>query len=262
MLGQYRVSLMQRDASRELLVGLVAMALLVACGSGTITSTSTGHDPYAYTKPTPPYEPTPVDGMFARRVTPKVLGPAGGCRRCPPYRLALGDEILGLCSGTFRVYHAGSGYMSVGHYEYEGDMITLFNDPNCPQDRGTFSVVDDGAWRVLDPVDDPCAFDRVRERFLSALPWRRIDLPEGIYEASATMTLVLLGEGFSLWEGEAELTGTVSFASQRLTIDVDGCGQTFEWAFNDRTLQLEVQGVTCGDGWVEALDNSDWNQVG
>ena len=146
---------MQRYAARNLCLGLAAVVLLGACGSGTTTSTTTGHDPYPYTRPTPPYEPTPIDGVFARQVTPEVLGPAGGCRRCPPCRLALGDEILGLSNGTFRVYHAGSGYMSVGHYEHSGDDTTHFNDPNCPQDRGNFNLVDDGEWRSFEPVDDP-----------------------------------------------------------------------------------------------------------
>lgn len=253
---------MPTTAATKLRVGLAGMILLMACSPWSATPTTTGHDAYPYTSPTPPYEPTPIDGVFARRVTSNLLGPAGGCRRCPPYRLAVGAEILGLRSGTFRIYHAGSGYMSVGHYQSDGEEITFFNDPNCPQDRGMYTVQDDGDWRTLVPVDDPCAFDRVRERFLSAAPWHNIDLPEGIYEASTGLALVLLDGGFSLWEGETELAGTVAISLSELTIDVDGCSQTYEWSFRERSLRLDTTNHVCDASWTEILSDSVWSRVG
>lgn len=94
---------------------------------------STGHDPYPYTTPTPPSESTSIDGIYARIVLVEVVGGAGACRRCPPYRLAAGEDILGLEKGVFEVYQRGTGYLSVGHYTTAGSTVTFFNDPSCPR---------------------------------------------------------------------------------------------------------------------------------
>lgn len=236
--------------------------MATSCGSALVTSSTTGHDPYPYTKPTPPYEPTALDGFFARSVTPGVLGPAGGCRRCPPYRLALGDEILGLENGVFRVFHGGSGYMSVGHYLVDAQEVTLFNDPNCPKDRGTYEVSDEGEWRSFHSNGDQCAFDLVRERFLTSLPWRRVEPPEGIYESPEGLVIVLLGDRFALWSNEVERNGVANLGKTEITIEVDECRQTYEWSFADRRLELNQESQGCDADWVDSLSESEWLFVG
>lgn len=151
--------------------------LLSACASG--SPTAGGHpgtpasakpQPYPYTTPTPPPQPTTVDGTWIRDVPREAVGGAGKCRRCPPYRLAAGQDSLELHRGVFRVAHDGE-YMAVGHYVVEGDRLTFFNDPNCSGERGIYAwTVQDGALH-LEVVEDDCAFGDVRVRFLTAAPW-------------------------------------------------------------------------------------------
>lgn len=164
---------------------VVALAILLwagACGApespqpaGTDrTEASPGvPQPYPYTRPTPPPQSTPVDGTYTRDVGRDVVGGAGKCRRCPPYRLALGEDTLELKKGVFRVSHQGIGYLAVGHYTVAGDRITFFNDPNCSAERGTYAwSLEDDVLR-LEVVEDDCAFGDVRVRYLTAAPWMR-----------------------------------------------------------------------------------------
>jgi hypothetical protein len=93
--------------------------------------------------------------------------------RCPPYRLALGEDTLELEKGEFRVSHEGTGYLAVGHYTVAGDRITFFNDPNCSAARGTYSWSLEEGVLELEVVDDDCAFGDVRVRYFTAGPWTR-----------------------------------------------------------------------------------------
>jgi hypothetical protein len=162
------------------MAALAALLLVVpACSEGRRApqadppKVSTKPNAYPYTTPTPPAEPTTLDGLYVREVPEDVVGGAGKCRRCPPYRLAPGRDVLELDRGVFRVSHQGIGYMAVGHYTVEGGRITFFNDPNCSSERGTY------AWRLedgllqLEVVEDECAFGDVRVRFMTAAPWTR-----------------------------------------------------------------------------------------
>jgi hypothetical protein len=166
--------------STRVRASLTAGALLVvltSCASGSPTvggdrlaPASPKPEPYPYTTPTPPLQATTVDGTWIRNVPQAAVGGAGKCRRCPPYRLAPGEDTLELHRGVFRVAHEGE-YMAVGHYVVEGDRLTFFNDPNCSGERGTYAwTVQDGALH-LEVVDDECAFGDVRVRFLTAAPW-------------------------------------------------------------------------------------------
>jgi hypothetical protein len=102
-----------------------------------------------------------------------VVGGAGKCRRCPPYRLATGTDVLELDRSVFRVFHRGTGYMAVGHYTVDGDRVTFFNDPNCSSVRGTYAWTLEGGVLSLRVVEDACAFGNVRIRFMTAAPWSR-----------------------------------------------------------------------------------------
>jgi hypothetical protein len=132
--------------------------------------------PYPYTKPTPPAEPTAADGTYARSVTEKKAGGRGPCRRCPPYRLEVGTSTLSLQAGVFRITNqvreAGAiDWRSVGHYTVSGDEIVFFNDPNCPQTRGTYRWSVSGTRLTFDVIEDDCAFGGLRWRYLMASPW-------------------------------------------------------------------------------------------
>jgi hypothetical protein len=152
---------------------LVVFALAAACS----TPVSPGPratdvpQPFPFTTPTPPLTPTSLDGTYTRTVTADVLGAPGHCRRCPPYRLAEGPERMTLERGVFHIEQAG-GHLTVGHFQVAGDRITLFNDPNCPQARGTYRWAEGGGNLRFELVSDDCAFGNLRARYLMALPWR------------------------------------------------------------------------------------------
>lgn len=163
----------------------VTLSLAVACATGDEPraggrrtgepgAPSTGEpQPYPYTTPTPPPEVTAVDGTYTRDVGRDVVGGPGKCVRCPPYRLALGEDTLELEKGEFRVSHEGVGYLAVGHYTVAGDRITFFNDPNCSAQRGTYAWSLEEQVLQLEVVEDPCAFGDVRVRYFTAGPWTR-----------------------------------------------------------------------------------------
>ncbi len=134
------------------------------------------HEPYPYTTPTPPPDPTPVDGVYERHVGPDEAGGRGPCRRCPPYRLEEGDARLTLRGGVYLIENhvAEEGaidWRSIGHFEVDGDTLTLFNDPNCPTTRGAYRWRLDAAALTLEAIDDDCAFGGLRVRYLTAIPW-------------------------------------------------------------------------------------------
>lgn len=109
-----------------------------------------------------------------REIGPDVAGPVGKCTRCPPYRLELGDRnTLVLHHGVFRVRHDATTWESAGHYLVEGGRVTFFNDPNCPTVRGVYRWREAGGALSLATVDDDCAFDGLRERYLTATAWSR-----------------------------------------------------------------------------------------
>jgi hypothetical protein len=168
---------------RSLVVPLAATLLLAtACATAEGPSADGTTEPraqsdelqaYPYTTPTPPSEATLLDGTYTRENDRDVVGGSGKCRRCPPYRLALGRDVLELERGVFRVSHEGIGYLAVGHYTLAGNRVTLFNDPNCSAERGTYAwSLEDGVLR-LEVVEDDCAFGDVRVRYLTAGPWTR-----------------------------------------------------------------------------------------
>jgi hypothetical protein len=52
--------------------------------------------------------------------------------------------------------------------------LTLFNDPVCPETRGVYGWSLQGELLSLEEVDDPCPFDFLRARYLSAAPWEAV----------------------------------------------------------------------------------------
>ena len=128
--------------------------------------------PFAYVTPTPPPDPSPLDGEYRREVTARIAGHTGKCRRCPPYRMELGQtNRLLLEDGVFRVVHEPGEFRSVGHFAVDGDTVTFINDPNCPTTRGTYRWRLDGNALTFELVQDDCAFGELRSRYLTATPW-------------------------------------------------------------------------------------------
>lgn len=134
-------------------------------------------EPYPFETPIPPLEPTAIDGTYTRRVPVRIAGSSVPCRRCAPYRIEIGTTTLELSEGRFFIAHRAPGkpdssqFSSRGHFTLADDEITLFNDANCPQTRGSYRwSMDDGVltFRV---IEDPCPFSDLRQRFLTTVGW-------------------------------------------------------------------------------------------
>jgi hypothetical protein len=135
--------------------------------------------PYPYTEPTPAPVPTEIDGTYMLILTLDDLGGASNalpfpCRRCLPYGRDPGVMTLIFFQGAYFVDHQMSAFHSTGHYEVDGDRLTLFNDPNCSRERGTYSWQLEGGSLHLEVVDDTCAYEGERATDLTTEDWRRI----------------------------------------------------------------------------------------
>jgi hypothetical protein len=128
-----------------------------------------GREPYPFVTPVPPLTDTPVDGVY-RRDYAAGTEPIP-CRRCAPYRLNSGEAVLTLEDGRFRVDHPAWEFTSGGHYFVEGPRLVLINDANCPRTRGIYRWALERGSLSLEVVEDDCAFDLLRARYLSAAPW-------------------------------------------------------------------------------------------
>ncbi len=166
--------------------GLAAAALagllLASCTSGTPSgdSSSPGDpqawrtdeaEPYPFVTPVPPLSATTVDGLYHRNYL-QGSEPIP-CRRCAPFRLDRGDSTLEMRRGRYYVIHDLADFSTRGHYVVDGNRLELFNDPNCPETRGEYTWRVEGGRLTLEAIDDPCAFDLLRARYLSAAPWER-----------------------------------------------------------------------------------------
>jgi hypothetical protein len=79
--------------------------------------------------------------------------------------------VLTLQEGRFTVDHPASAFFSRGHYFVDGNRLLLVNDPNCPTTTGIYRWALEEGSLSLDVVEDGCAFDLLRARYLSAAPW-------------------------------------------------------------------------------------------
>lgn len=130
--------------------------------------------PYPFTTPIPPPEETPLDGVWTRAVPDDLAGPVGKCRRCPPYRLELGDtNTLTFERGTFEIEHELHGWTNAGHVFVERDLATFINDPNCTSARGVYRWAIEGDELTFELVEDGCAFGDLRPRYFTSTPWTR-----------------------------------------------------------------------------------------
>ena len=135
--------------------------------------------PYPYTEPTPAPVPTEIDGTYMQILTLDELGGASNalpfpCRRCLPYARDPGVLTLIFFDGAYFVDHQMSGFHATGHYEVDGNRLTLFNDPNCSRVRGTYRWRTTGPSLQLEVVDDPCAFQGERATDLATGAWTKI----------------------------------------------------------------------------------------
>jgi hypothetical protein len=132
------------------------------------------HTPHPFTTPLPPAEASPLDGTYIKTVIQDT--PTVHCRRCPDYAPEGGLWKLSFSKGIFRIYHAESGWRSLGSFTVTGDDLALFNDPNCTGLVGRYTwAVDEGELRLA-AVDDPCAIE-LRAMNLTQQPWASCQPP-------------------------------------------------------------------------------------
>ena len=135
------------------------------------TSTIADVPPFPYTAPLPPAIPSVLDGVYTKTIP--FEGTPVPCRRCAEYRLEGGVWTLTLDKGVSKVFHPYTEFTAVGSFTVSGDRITLFNDPNCTEDVGTFSWTLQGGLLTLKVIDDPCAIG-LRAKNLMSSPWAKI----------------------------------------------------------------------------------------
>jgi hypothetical protein len=126
--------------------------------------------PFPYTTPLPPLVATPLDGVYTK-IDPTPGTPVP-CRRCPDYLPAPGEWQLQFDRGIYRIYYTARNWRSVGSFTVDGDRLTIFNDPTCHEQVGTYRWKLDGDRLTLRAIDDSCAID-LRALNLTTQPWTR-----------------------------------------------------------------------------------------
>jgi hypothetical protein len=135
--------------------------------------------PYPFMSPTPPPLETPIDGTYMRTVDLDEVGGARiglpyRCFRCPPYRIDAGVSTLIFTKGAYYVHHHMSGFRTMGSFVIDGDRITLFNDPNCPQTPGVYTFEHSAHGISLQVVHDGCPYSHERADDLMFHDWTRV----------------------------------------------------------------------------------------
>jgi hypothetical protein len=135
--------------------------------------------PYPYTEPAPAPVATEIDGTYMLILTLDDLGGASNalpfpCRRCLPYARDPGVMTMIFFQGAYFVDHQMASFHATGHYTLDGDRLTLFNDPNCSRERGTYTWALKGGSLHLEAIDDTCAYAGERATDLATEDWTRI----------------------------------------------------------------------------------------
>lgn len=125
-------------------------------------------DPYPWTTPLPPSEPTILDGTYTK-VDPIEATPFP-CVRCPDYKREGGIWKLNLDKGVYRIYHPITGWRSIASYAVLGDRLLVFNDPYCPKEVGIYRWTLEEGMLTLETIQDTCALN-LRPKNLSYQPW-------------------------------------------------------------------------------------------
>ncbi len=139
-------------------------------------------EPYDYLKAAPPREPTPIDGFYLRILTlDETGGPRVGyglpvhCLRCVPYSVDAGVQTLLFYEGRYFLEHQINGFRALGHYDVQGDRLSLFNDVNCSRTRGTYTWDLEGGSLTLAVIDDPCPYVDERSHDLTLASWDAVN---------------------------------------------------------------------------------------
>ena len=133
--------------------------------------------PYPYRSPTPPpTTETVLDGTYMRILTLQDVGGARiglpfRCLRCPPYRIDAGMSTIMFWHGAYFLHHQTSGFKTQGSFVVDGDRVTLFNDPNCPQGEGLYRFEKTAHGLRFDVIHDDCPWSGERADDLMRVQW-------------------------------------------------------------------------------------------
>ncbi|MGA9160227.1 MAG: hypothetical protein WB297_05105 [Actinomycetota bacterium] len=136
--------------------------------------------PYPFLSPTPPPSTrTVLDGTYLRTLTLRDVGGARiglpfRCLRCPPYRVDAGVSTIMFWHGAFFLHHQMSDFKTQGSFVVDGDRVTLFNDPNCPQGEGVYSFEKTAHGLRFDVIHDDCPWSGERAIDLTRVPWTNV----------------------------------------------------------------------------------------
>jgi hypothetical protein len=133
--------------------------------------------PYPYLSPTPPPSTrTELDGTYMRILTLRDVGGARvglpfRCLRCPPYRIDAGLSTIMFWHGAWFLHHQISGFKTQGSFVVDGDRVTLFNDPNCPQGTGVYRFEKTAHSLRFETIEDDCPWSGERADDLTRVQW-------------------------------------------------------------------------------------------
>jgi hypothetical protein len=136
--------------------------------------------PYPYLSPTPPPSTrTVLDGTYLRVLTLRDVGGARvglpfRCLRCPPYRIDAGVSTIMFWHGAWFLHHQMSGFKTQGSFVVEGDRVTLFNDPNCPQGEGVYRFEKTAHGLRFETIHDDCPWSGERADDLTRVQWTNV----------------------------------------------------------------------------------------
>jgi hypothetical protein len=136
--------------------------------------------PYPYLSPTPPPSTrTVLDGTYLRVLTLRDVGGARvglpfRCLRCPPYRIDAGVSTIMFWHGAWFLHHQMSGFKTQGSFVVEGDRVTLFNDPNCPQGEGVYRFEKTAHGLRFETIRDDCPWSGERADDLTRVQWTNV----------------------------------------------------------------------------------------
>ena len=135
--------------------------------------------PYPFMSPTPSPDASALDGTYLRTLTLRELGGARiampyRCVRCIPYRVDVGVSTLIFTRGAYYVHHHLSGFRTMGSFIVDGDRVTLFNDPNCPQTPGTYRFELTAHGLAFTVIEDDCAYAGERPDDLGFAVWTHV----------------------------------------------------------------------------------------
>jgi hypothetical protein len=90
-----------------------------------------------------------------------------------------GRQVLIFDTGRFFVVHPADGYKSGGHFEVSGNRVRIFNDPNCTATTGLYRYRLTASTLAFEVVSDPCPYEGLRRRYLTALRWHESSYAAG-----------------------------------------------------------------------------------